>query len=235
MLAGSRSSARIVCGHSRGTGATARQHGLQASSLASSRPSRGGLLRLRVAQPLPLEAATNTSSAAAVREQQQQLGLTGASSGGPVVVATAPLPLQQYEAAAAGHSPAAEPHLQATVPNDVLREFEHKLEADLQSVAVTLTAVTGVSNSCCCCCWLGAQQHCGVHPWPTNPPALQPCCPQRAAWQVIIFWRGVWSLLDYFMGDSLLGDICCIVVGLSIVLWIRLSGVKVAPTFWPPS
>ena len=42
------------------------------------------------------------------------------------------------------------------VPPDVLAEFEHKLEEDLQSVAVTLTAVTGV----------------------------------------IIFWRGVWSLLD---------------------------------------
>jgi hypothetical protein len=38
----------------------------------------------------------------------------------------------------------------------VLTEFEHELEEDLASVAVTLTAVTGV----------------------------------------IIFWRGVWSLLD---------------------------------------
>jgi hypothetical protein len=35
--------------------------------------------------------------------------------------------------------------------------------------------------------------------------------------------------------DSLFGDICCIIVGLTIVLWIRLTGVKVSPTFWPPS
>jgi hypothetical protein len=42
------------------------------------------------------------------------------------------------------------------VPANVLTEFEHELEEDLASVAVTLTAVTGV----------------------------------------IIFWRGVWSLLD---------------------------------------
>lgn len=70
-----------------------------------------------------------------------------------------------------------------------------QLEADLQSVAVTLTAVTGV----------------------------------------IIFWRGVWSLLDTLMGDSLFGDICCIIVGLTVVMGIRLSGVKVANSFWPPS
>jgi hypothetical protein len=84
-------------------------------------------------------------------------------------------------------------HQQAEVPKDVLREFEQKLEADLQSVAVTVTAVTGV----------------------------------------IIYWRGVWSLLDNVMGDSLFGDICCIIVGLTIVLAIRLSGVKVASSFWP--
>jgi hypothetical protein len=44
----------------------------------------------------------------------------------------------------------------------------------------------------------------------------------------------VWSLLDALMGDSVLGDICCIIVGLTIVLWIRLSGAKVATSFWPP-
>lgn len=48
------------------------------------------------------------------------------------------------------------------VPPDVLAEFEHKLEEDLTSVAVTLTAVTGV----------------------------------------IIFWRGVWSLLDCKQGHG---------------------------------
>lgn len=47
-------------------------------------------------------------------------------------------------------------HALQEVPPGVLTEFEHELEEDLASVAVTLTAVTGV----------------------------------------IIFWRGVWSLLD---------------------------------------
>lgn len=51
---------------------------------------------------------------------------------------------------------------------------------------------------------------------------------------VIIFWRGVWALLDHFVGDSVFGDICCIVVGLFVVLYIRLSGMKIA-SFWPPS
>jgi hypothetical protein len=84
--------------------------------------------------------------------------------------------------------------LEAAVPEDVLREFEHKLEADVQTVGVTLTAILGV----------------------------------------IIFWRGVWSLLDHFLGDSIFGDISCTVVGLAIVLYIRLSGAKLA-SFWPPS
>lgn len=84
--------------------------------------------------------------------------------------------------------------LEAAVPEDVLREFEHKLEADVQTVGVTLTAILGV----------------------------------------IIFWRGVWSLLDHFLGDSIFGDISCAVVGLAIVLYIRLSGAKLA-SFWPPS
>ncbi|PNW84093.1 hypothetical protein CHLRE_04g220633v5 [Chlamydomonas reinhardtii] len=80
------------------------------------------------------------------------------------------------------------------VPEDVITDFEHKLEADLQTVGVTLTAILGV----------------------------------------IIFWRGVWALLDHFIGDSVVGDICCIIVGLTIVLYIRLSGMKIA-SFWPPS
>jgi hypothetical protein len=37
------------------------------------------------------------------------------------------------------------------------------------------------------------------------------------------------------LGDSIYGDICCIIVGLTIVLGIRLSGVKVSSSFWPPS
>lgn len=97
-------------------------------------------------------------------------------------------------ATAAETAAAAAAELPPPVPTDVLLEFEKKLEADIMSVLLTLTAVTGV----------------------------------------IIFWRGVWSLLDYYMGDSVLGSVCCIFTGLTIVLWIRLSGAKVATSFWPP-
>jgi hypothetical protein len=37
------------------------------------------------------------------------------------------------------------------------------------------------------------------------------------------------------LGDSIFGDLCCIMVGLIIVLGIRLSGTKVSSSFWPPS
>jgi hypothetical protein len=82
----------------------------------------------------------------------------------------------------------------APVPPPVLAEFEHKLEADLNSVGLTLAAVTGV----------------------------------------IVYWRGVWTLLDWLLDDSLLGALSCMLAGLSVVLWLRLSGAKVATTFWPP-
>ncbi|KAI8464056.1 MAG: hypothetical protein J3K34DRAFT_462122 [Monoraphidium minutum] len=51
---------------------------------------------------------------------------------------------------------------------------------------------------------------------------------------VIIYWRGVWSLLDVLVGDSVLGDLCCMAAGLTLVLWLRLSGAKVTTSFWPP-
>jgi hypothetical protein len=84
--------------------------------------------------------------------------------------------------------------LASAVPEAVLQEWEHKLQADIKTVGVTLTAILGV----------------------------------------IIFWRGVWSLLDHYIGDSVFGDVCCSVVGLAIVLYIRLSGARLA-SFWPPS
>eukprot|EP00882_Tetradesmus_deserticola_P003599 GHRQ01003810.1.p1 GENE.GHRQ01003810.1~~GHRQ01003810.1.p1 ORF type:complete len:199 (+),score=51.50 GHRQ01003810.1:129-725(+) len=128
--------------------------------------------------------AADAAASAAFLVDQQQLSRVAASSGGSSTSSYAESSYAEGEE---------QLHQQAEVPKDVLREFEHKLEADLQSVAVTVTAVTGV----------------------------------------IIYWRGVWSLLDYMMGDSLFGDICCIIVGLTIVLAIRLSGVKVASSFWP--
>lgn len=42
------------------------------------------------------------------------------------------------------------------------------------------------------------------------------------------------SLLDHLMGDTIVGDLCCMAVGLTLVLWLRLSGAKVATTLWPP-
>ncbi|KAI8473658.1 MAG: hypothetical protein J3K34DRAFT_518776 [Monoraphidium minutum] len=105
-----------------------------------------------------------------------------------------PQPQQHAGEGEAGSESDSAEELMPPIPTDALLAFEQKLEADIVSVFLTLTAVTGV----------------------------------------IIFWRGVWSLLDHFMGDSVLGDICCIIVGLTIVLWIRLSGAKVATSFWPP-
>lgn len=148
-----------------------RQH-----SLGNNSRSRPQLTPLRVAQQLGETLTSSTASAATA---------TAAPATDPQQQA---LEEEQLRAAV-------EQEVPVEVPPDVLTEFEHELEEDLASVAVTLTAVTGV----------------------------------------IIFWRGVWSLLDYLLGDSIFGDICCIFVGLTIVLGIRLSGVKVSSSFWPPS
>ncbi len=72
---------------------------------------------------------------------------------------------------------------------------------------------------------------------PEVPPSLASCPSQVgttlvAITGVIIFWRGVWSVLDHVIGDSVFGDVCCIVVGLTIILGIRISGARVAD-FWP--
>lgn len=53
------------------------------------------------------------------------------------VDATDPAQLAPVDSSTAGEE---EPVHQAEVPKDVLLEFEHKLEADVQSVGVTLTA-----------------------------------------------------------------------------------------------
>jgi hypothetical protein len=72
---------------------------------------------------------------------------------------SSPAPLSFTAEASAADITDAVVEVEEPVPTDVLAEFEHKLEADLKTVGVTLTAVTGV----------------------------------------IIFWRGIWSLLDYFL------------------------------------
>lgn len=158
--------------------------------------SSRGPSRSQVAQSF--DTGTATAPPAAPARRQAPAGADAAAAAGfpadqqQLSAVAATLPASSGSASSTG-SFDEQSHQQAEVPKDVLREFEQKLEADLQSVAVTVTAVTGV----------------------------------------IIYWRGVWSLLDNVMGDSLFGDICCIIVGLTIVLAIRLSGVKVASSFWP--
>ncbi|MEW5307754.1 MAG: hypothetical protein WDW36_010130 [Sanguina aurantia] len=51
---------------------------------------------------------------------------------------------------------------------------------------------------------------------------------------VITFQHGIWSMLDRIFPDSLLGDAACALVGLTMILWIRISGIKLAK-FWPAS
>ena len=48
---------------------------------------------------------------------------------------------------------------------------------------------------------------------------------------VITWWRGVWALLDHYIGDSVFGHVMCIVLGLMIILYIRFSGFKLANFF----
>jgi hypothetical protein len=106
-----------------------------------------------------------------------------------------PQPSTQLASPGADTSPGApdnRPTRVTYLPNDFLQEFERRLEADVATIAATVTAVTGV----------------------------------------IFFWRGVWSLLDHFIGDSVSGDVGCCVLGLCIIFWIRISGARLG-TFWP--
>ena len=48
---------------------------------------------------------------------------------------------------------------------------------------------------------------------------------------VITFWRGLWSLLDHYVGDSELGDVVCMLTGLGIILYIRLARLRLG-NFW---
>ncbi|KAG2452085.1 hypothetical protein HYH02_003121 [Chlamydomonas schloesseri] len=159
-------------------------------ALAADRSQQQGTVRLGASAP----AGNGAERGGDVARERSTVATAAA-------VATA-LPVTDQTVAPAGavvKAPAVQPvrlpePVFVPVPEDVITDFEHKLEADLQTVGVTLTAILGV----------------------------------------IIFWRGVWALLDHFIGDSVVGDICCVIVGLTIVLYIRLSGMKIA-SFWPPS
>ena len=48
---------------------------------------------------------------------------------------------------------------------------------------------------------------------------------------VITWWRGVWALLDHYIGDSVFGHIMCVFLGLMIILYIRFAGFKLANFF----
>ncbi|KAG1678174.1 hypothetical protein FOA52_016111 [Chlamydomonas sp. UWO 241] len=51
---------------------------------------------------------------------------------------------------------------------------------------------------------------------------------------VIVWWRGVWALLDHYIEDSVFGHWMCIFTGLLIIVYIRLAGFKLT-NFFPPS
>ncbi|KXZ50563.1 hypothetical protein GPECTOR_16g738 [Gonium pectorale] len=156
------------------------QQSLRTGAASGGNPSAGPDARVRTAPSQSSERATGVATAAAVATALPST--QSASASAQLVPAKPPAKKTQP------------PPVFTPVPEDVITEFEHKLEADLQTVGVTLTAILGV----------------------------------------IIFWRGVWALLDHFIGDSVVGDIACVIVGLTIVLYIRLSGMKIA-SFWPPS
>lgn len=149
--------------------------------------SRDGLNAAPVAEPSVREAATPSPAVVVTRVQE---------------AAPPALPLAAPAAAAAQPPAAVDPSSPAVAPDgstavevlpaDLLKEFERKLEADVETVGTTIAAVLGV----------------------------------------IFFWRGVWSLLDHFFADSVVGHIACTVIGLFIVLWTRLSGARLAK-FWP--
>lgn len=118
-------------------------------------------------------AQSNNSSRSLLKPLRvaQQFGETLTSSTASAATATAPAADPQQQLLEEEQLRAAvEQEVPVEVPPDVLTEFEHELEEDLASVAVTLTAVTGV----------------------------------------IIFWRGVWSLLDceWPGPDSMLARAC---------------------------
>eukprot|EP00195_Chlamydomonas_chlamydogama_P015153 CAMPEP_0202911534 /NCGR_PEP_ID=MMETSP1392-20130828/55244_1 /ASSEMBLY_ACC=CAM_ASM_000868 /TAXON_ID=225041 /ORGANISM="Chlamydomonas chlamydogama, Strain SAG 11-48b" /LENGTH=123 /DNA_ID=CAMNT_0049602083 /DNA_START=317 /DNA_END=688 /DNA_ORIENTATION=- len=51
---------------------------------------------------------------------------------------------------------------------------------------------------------------------------------------VITWWRGVWALLDHYVGDSVVGHWACIITGLMIIMYVRVAGYKLTNLF-PPS
>jgi hypothetical protein len=48
---------------------------------------------------------------------------------------------------------------------------------------------------------------------------------------LILVEYGVWDLLDTYLGDSVWGSVFCIIWGLGIIFYIRLTGLKVSDIF----
>lgn len=53
-----------------------------------------------------------------------------------------------------------------------------------------------------------------------------------ALFAVVSYWRGIWALLDHVFGDNPLGDFVCVLMGLGIIIYIRLTGLRIG-SFWP--
>lgn len=79
-----------------------------------------------------------------------------------------------------------------------------------------------------------AERFCRLNTHVLLSPTLAPPTLCALAAGVITWWRGVWALLDHFLGDSLFGDCMCIFSGLLIILYLRFSGAKLT-NFFPPS
>lgn len=108
--------------------------------------------------------------------------------------------------------------------------FRRKLEASWLQTTAASAAADPAS---------GAQQHQLAALWAAVVQAEQrleaslPSIGATIAFMVgvIILEFGVQGLLDHYLGDSVLGSVACILVGLGIVLWIKLAGLQVS-TLW---
>jgi hypothetical protein len=59
--------------------------------------------------------------------------------------------------------------------------------------------------------------------------ALGSCHPRHDK-PLTLFLSGCWCVIA--VGDDPVGDLFCVLLGLAIILYIRLAGLKVG-TFWP--
>jgi len=95
-----------------------------------------------------------------------------------------------------------------------------KLEGDLKSVGATLMAGIGTQAMLMQAMLMSKLPI--IIPFPFHGFPLS---------GVITWWRGVWALLDHYIGDSVFGHVLCVVLGLMIILYVRFAGLKLANFF----